>query len=304
VRTVPLYGEKAAGRVALVDDEDYDLVMAYRWNVWEPEPKPGHRQNGPYAVTSSGLRMHMLLTGWPLTDHANHDTLDNQRHNLRPATYAQNQWNRLPRLDCSSQYKGVCLVRDGLWWRAYIDRDGQRRWLGDFASELEAAYAYDAAARELFGEYAYPNFSEGPTRTMRAQWRAARETLKALMAAEHVHACSVGGTTTWQRRQPETRTCEGCGAEYQSRSTNSRWCGYRCRKLASLPAEAERKRRIREREREQRQFEPIACGECGSEFQPKRENHLYCKRECKDAANLRRRQEQRAAAAKLEGKLF
>ena len=30
MKTVPLRGAKAAGRVALVDDENYDLVMQYR----------------------------------------------------------------------------------------------------------------------------------------------------------------------------------------------------------------------------------------------------------------------------------
>jgi hypothetical protein len=30
---VPLYGKKAAGRVALVDEADYDLVMRYRWHI-------------------------------------------------------------------------------------------------------------------------------------------------------------------------------------------------------------------------------------------------------------------------------
>jgi hypothetical protein len=253
------------------------------------------------------MGMHRLITGWPLTDHKNHDTLDNQRYNLRPATKSQNSQNSRPRLETSSQYKGVCLVRGR--WRTYITLNAQRRWLGDFASELEAAFTYDEAARKLFGEYAYPNFAESPTRAMRNQWQAEREALKAVMAAEHVIACSAGGTATWEHREhrePEVRICEGCGAEYRSWPANSRWCGYRCRKLASLPAEAERKRCIREREREERQLAPAACAECSSEFQPWRENHLYCKPECKRAANLRHRREQRAAepVPKLDGRLF
>ena len=33
MRTVPLGGAKAAGRVALVDNEDYELVSQYRWHI-------------------------------------------------------------------------------------------------------------------------------------------------------------------------------------------------------------------------------------------------------------------------------
>jgi len=33
MREIPLYGDKAAGRVALVDDADCELVMQYRWRV-------------------------------------------------------------------------------------------------------------------------------------------------------------------------------------------------------------------------------------------------------------------------------
>ena len=91
MKTVPLYGKVAAGRVALVDDEDYELVMGYRWNVTERGSKsPGARQIA-YAIANTrkpdGRRtmiyMHSLVSGFPETDHKNHDGLDNQRGNLR-----------------------------------------------------------------------------------------------------------------------------------------------------------------------------------------------------------------------------
>jgi len=83
MKTVPLHGKKAAGRVARVNDEDYDLVMQYRWRVHDPDPRPGRRRNGPYAVTSVGrsgvLRMHCLIMGVNGVDHRDHDGLNNQR---------------------------------------------------------------------------------------------------------------------------------------------------------------------------------------------------------------------------------
>jgi hypothetical protein len=39
VKTVPLHGKIAAGRVALVDDGDYELVVQHRWNAKEENPR-------------------------------------------------------------------------------------------------------------------------------------------------------------------------------------------------------------------------------------------------------------------------
>ena len=164
METVTLHGKKAAGRVALVDDEDYDLVMGYRWNVKE-EVRNG-LPHGPYATTlytvEGKLRvmlMHKFLTGWPRTDHIDHNGLNNQRSNLRPATHAQNQQNA--RSGCgTSIYKGVSWDKRARKWRAVIRPERVQRYLGFFVNEEDAARAYDAAALELYGEYACINFPD------------------------------------------------------------------------------------------------------------------------------------------------
>ena len=162
---VPLHGKIAAGRVALIDDADYELVMQHRWNVKE-EVRNG-LPHGPYAMTSIKVEgktrivlMHKMLTGWPRTDHIDHDGLNNQRSNLRPATGSQNQWNSRSGKG-TSKYKGVDWDKKARKWRAGIRPSGVRRWLGNFACEEDAARAYDAAALELFGEYACVNFPRG-----------------------------------------------------------------------------------------------------------------------------------------------
>jgi hypothetical protein len=164
MRTIPLHGRLAAGRVALVDDEDYELVSQHRWFI-DQASRPG-RDSGPYAQANvrhpdgrrTPIGMHSMITGWPQTDHANHDGLDNQRANLRPATGSQNNANQRKRLGCSSSFKGVYLHRLTRKWMAYISVDGQRRYLGLFVAEGDAARAYDAAALAAWGEYANLNF--------------------------------------------------------------------------------------------------------------------------------------------------
>lgn len=163
MREIPLSGSKAAGRVALVDDEDYDLVMQYRWRVWEKDHE-GARTNGPYAQANTyrdgrkgHVFMHKLVTSWPRVDHKNHNGLDNRRSNLRPATTAQNNHNQRPQIGTSSRYKGVTWHKANRKWQATIKLAGRSRYLGCYSTEEDAALAYNAAALEAYGEHAYLN---------------------------------------------------------------------------------------------------------------------------------------------------
>lgn len=240
--TVPLGGKKAAGRVVRVDDGDYGLLMQYRWRVSEHAGTATKRPNGPYAVTtikeSDGRKrtvgMHALLTGSPLTDHADHDGLNNQRYNLRPATRGQNRQNALGRKVAASRFKGVQWCRRRRLWEARIGLgDRKARSLLFTSNQIEAAYAYDAAARELFGEFACTNFPGEPTEAMRAKWQEVREKRAAKAAARSVEARAKGRDAWWAQREPVTRICERCGDEYQTRTTKqSKYCTPRCQGMA------------------------------------------------------------------------
>ena len=165
MREVKLYGDKAAGRVALVDDQDYELVSARRWYLYERYREEGKRIHGPYAnrtVHSNGrsrtFGMHVVIMGRPYIDHVNHNGLDNRRVNLRPASGSQNQHNTRPYIGTSSQYKGVYWKKSSRRWVAQIAIDCRRMHLGSFSDEIAAACAYDDAALTAWGEFAYLNF--------------------------------------------------------------------------------------------------------------------------------------------------
>ena len=163
MKTIPLNGRRGAGRVVLVDDEDYQLISAYRWHVWERREPGRYRTHGPYACGwvqrgdggGGHLYMHRLITGWPMTDHANGDGLDNRRSNLRLANTVQNGWNSAPRGGATSRFKGVSWHDKSGKWQVYISAEGKRRFLGHFISEEDAGAAYAAAALEVQGQYAY-----------------------------------------------------------------------------------------------------------------------------------------------------
>jgi hypothetical protein len=169
MKTVPLHGKKAAGRVALVDDEDYELVSRYRWHIYDREPERPGWSRKVYATanakTADGrrttLKMHVLIMGHPHIDHRNRNGLDNQRKNLRPATKAENARNLPATRRGRSRYKGVGFHSLNGRWRARIKTDTGSISLGVYATEEEAARAYDAAARVYHGEFAYLNFPGG-----------------------------------------------------------------------------------------------------------------------------------------------
>jgi len=164
MKEIILNGKKAAGRVALVDDEDYQLVSQYKWHILE-EKRPG-RLHGPYAVSSikradgSGttIRMHCLILGATNIDHRDGNGLNNQRSNLRIATDTQNKANGYSRSG-TSKFKGV--YRSKYRWIATIRINGKTYYIGSFTVEEDAACAYDTAARKAWGEFARLNFA-GP----------------------------------------------------------------------------------------------------------------------------------------------
>jgi hypothetical protein len=94
-------------------------------------------------------------------DHWNRDTLDDRRSNLRICLRGQNNTNSRKRsrpAGTSSRFKGVSWRKQKGRWVAKIRKNDSHYFLGYFDSEEDAARAYDAAARRIFGEFARTNF--------------------------------------------------------------------------------------------------------------------------------------------------
>ena len=143
---------------ALVDDEDYEWISSFKWGIYrnknEIYARRIKRSKGKLYVT----HMHRLIMDCPegmVVDHINHNGLDNRRQNLRVCTPAQNQKNMRPQKGRTSKYLGVC--KRGNSWLVYISHMNIRHYLGSYKTEIEAAQAYDNAAKVYHGEFANLN---------------------------------------------------------------------------------------------------------------------------------------------------
>lgn len=148
------------GMVALVDPADATLVNQFRWAAVQANPVLWYARRSftDAAGRRTSQNMHRLITGLPQTDHINGDGLDNRRANLRPAGYDDNARNCRKQGECSSRFKGVSWHGRDQHWAAKIRMHGRAVHLGAFPNEVEAAHAYDQAAREAHGEFAAVNF--------------------------------------------------------------------------------------------------------------------------------------------------
>lgn len=145
----------------LVDDEDFALMNC---RVWTVRARPA-RNRGKVEAPESGCghAAHVYLAkslSWerptPLhtLDHVNRNPLDNRRCNLRWATQSEQSVNRARRANATG-YIGV--TKKGNRFVAYIESK-PKFYLGSFDTAIEAARAFDAAARERYGEFAQLNF--------------------------------------------------------------------------------------------------------------------------------------------------
>jgi HNH endonuclease/AP2 domain len=131
------------------DDADYNWLHSFATWCLDSDGYP--------ICWKAGKRMHKMIIRGGEVDHIDGNKLNNQRSNLRPVTHQQNIFNAGRHRDSSSQYKGVSYDPIRGKWRAQIMVDGRGIFIGRFPEERFAAYAYDIAAGDLFGEFAHLN---------------------------------------------------------------------------------------------------------------------------------------------------
>ena len=153
------------GGFALIDKDDFPLVKGFKWKKRKSPVNPNNLWYAAAQPYFNGIKrtilMHRVILGVTdsrvKVDHRNFNGLDNRRRNIRVATDSQSAMNRRP--FAKSGFKGV-------YWTGYMfqaqlgNANGKRVSLGTFKDPVKAARAYDAAAKEKYGEFACLNFPE------------------------------------------------------------------------------------------------------------------------------------------------
>lgn len=156
-REIPL----TKGKVAIVDDEDYEFLSQWRWQYHE-----GYAVAGVYIgkvedrnyYYNKRIWMHRLIMECPdemVVDHIDGVGLNNTRKNLRICTPDQNRYNQRPQTGRLSPYKGVTIRGDR--YIARIRKEGVLYNIGSFTNEIACANAYNYYAKKYFGEFARIN---------------------------------------------------------------------------------------------------------------------------------------------------
>jgi hypothetical protein len=151
-----------SNETVLIDDEDYPLLSRYNWYV-------KHDKFCSYVVADVWLNkkrhklfMHRFVMGMRNSqiDHANRNSLDNRKQNLRFCSSRENVANR--RMRNQHGFKGVTRYKNCTEYvaRIYNATTGVRETLGKFKTAAEAAQAHEKRAIELYGAFAYVNAKE------------------------------------------------------------------------------------------------------------------------------------------------
>lgn len=151
------------GKETWVDEELYDELNQLKWYYHKGYAARTERSGGKRVT----VYMHRYIMKPPkdlVVDHINGDRLLNTKDNLRTCTRAEN--NRNMRNTFSRKSSKLCSVFKGVYrakgerkWSAQIRKNGRQIHIGYFLSEIDAALAYDKKAKEIFGEFASPNFT-------------------------------------------------------------------------------------------------------------------------------------------------
>lgn len=156
--------ELTQGRVAIVDDEDFERLSQWKWRYLSaPNKRTGYAVRSAPRKTKlkprSAVLMHRDIIDAPRdtdVDHINSNNLDNRRRNLRLCTGTQNNGNQ-QKYRGSSRYKGVSWHKNNQKWEADIQFEYKCFFLGLFDDEESAAQTYNEAALQHFGDFARLN---------------------------------------------------------------------------------------------------------------------------------------------------
>lgn len=145
------------GQFTKVSDCQFEYYNKWNWYArWDKDTQSYYAARHECGKTIYMAREIAKTPKGMICDHRNHDTLDNQDHNLRNVTSSQSEMNKSAQSNNKLGEKCIYPYRKG--FQVCVQKDGKRV-LEKFFPTLEAAKnARDEAVKKYHGEFAYiPN---------------------------------------------------------------------------------------------------------------------------------------------------
>lgn len=146
-------------KVALVDEDDFDNVIKYKWNLHKDSVNTyfraykGYKDNGiKEYIFLHNLIMNNLNKQF-IVDHIDGNTLNNKKENLRKCSLHKNEVNKKKPKNNTSGHKGVHYSSVERKWKAYISYKNKRIHLGTFINKEDAIRAREKAENKYFKEF-------------------------------------------------------------------------------------------------------------------------------------------------------
>ena len=151
------------GKVAIVDDEDFDYLNQWKWSL-RPTGNGisyairGFKKHEKSKIKSISMHRQIMNPdkGYVI-DHIDGNTLNNQKINLRICTQSQNCGNQKIPINNTTGFKGVQFNKIQNRYYAQITVNKKNIYLGSFIDPIDAAKAYNEAAIKYKGEFANLN---------------------------------------------------------------------------------------------------------------------------------------------------
>jgi hypothetical protein len=146
--------ELTQGKVAFVDDEDFERLNLFKWYV-NKNHNAFYAKRHARGSSDKIVWMHREIIGYVPEgyeiDHINGNGLDNRRMNLQCVTHRRNLQNN-HKVNKTSKYPGVSWDKKSNIWFSCIHIKGKTINLGRFKSELDAHTAYLKKCTEVIHE--------------------------------------------------------------------------------------------------------------------------------------------------------
>ena len=161
MKQIKLSGKYGQGKVALIDDEDFERVSQYTWRML------GYQKNRAYPVRTvnhyvDGKRkqameyLHNFIMGRKdgmMVDHINRDKLDNRKSNLRHCTRYENYVNSVFTMS-KTGIRGVSWHKKDKVYRVSFSFKGIKYRVGNYKDLESAKLAYQNKRKELCPDFA------------------------------------------------------------------------------------------------------------------------------------------------------